>query len=308
MSEDQNIPEENSQEQITNSTEEIANSTISQQEIIEQIEQPTTYNLPPTTENMEVHHHPHVEKKNFKEYFLEFLMIFLAVTMGFFAESYREHLSDGSKETAYIHSLLEDFKTDSAFLNASIHTLIPYHVKWMDSTKHLLQMQDIRNKNREVYQAFITATAWTYDFHPTERTLSQLHSEGFHLIRNPDASKAISNLEDQYKLFSPANSLFQNMQNDIDVAAYAFAEPGITGELFAKGFKNNKIFTLLLEDVPSTALIKLVNKDMLALYIDKMQKYSFYLQAAIKADYMNLLAEISKTLYLLRKEYNIKNE
>lgn len=28
---------------------------------------------------MEVHHHPHVEKKNFKEYFLEFLMISLAV-------------------------------------------------------------------------------------------------------------------------------------------------------------------------------------------------------------------------------------
>jgi len=25
---------------------------------------------------MEVHHHPHVEKKNFKEYFLEFIMIF----------------------------------------------------------------------------------------------------------------------------------------------------------------------------------------------------------------------------------------
>lgn len=39
---------------------------------------------------MEVHHHPHVEKKNFKEYFLEFLMIFLAVTLGFFAESLRE--------------------------------------------------------------------------------------------------------------------------------------------------------------------------------------------------------------------------
>jgi len=31
---------------------------------------------------MEVHHHPHVEKKNFKEYFLEFVMIFLDVTMG----------------------------------------------------------------------------------------------------------------------------------------------------------------------------------------------------------------------------------
>ena len=43
---------------------------------------------------MEVHHHPHVEKKKFKEYFLEFLMIFLAVTLGFFAESYRDHIVD----------------------------------------------------------------------------------------------------------------------------------------------------------------------------------------------------------------------
>ncbi len=34
---------------------------------------------------MELHHHPHVEKKSFKEYFLEGLMIFLAETMGFIA-------------------------------------------------------------------------------------------------------------------------------------------------------------------------------------------------------------------------------
>jgi hypothetical protein len=30
---------------------------------------------------MEVHHHPNLERKNFKEYFLEFLKIFLAVNM-----------------------------------------------------------------------------------------------------------------------------------------------------------------------------------------------------------------------------------
>ncbi len=36
---------------------------------------------------MEVHHHPHVEKKNFKEYFLEFLMIFLAVYQELFETS-----------------------------------------------------------------------------------------------------------------------------------------------------------------------------------------------------------------------------
>ena len=50
---------------------------------------------------MEVHHHPHVDsdshrKKGFKEYFLEFLMIFLAVTMGFFAENLRERIKDNN--------------------------------------------------------------------------------------------------------------------------------------------------------------------------------------------------------------------
>ncbi|HLX91918.1 MAG TPA: hypothetical protein VKR32_09560 [Puia sp.] len=42
---------------------------------------------------MEVHHHPHVERKAFREYLLEGLMIFIAVMMGFFAESIRESIS-----------------------------------------------------------------------------------------------------------------------------------------------------------------------------------------------------------------------
>jgi hypothetical protein len=41
---------------------------------------------------MEVHHHHHVEKKKFKEYFLEFLMIFLAVTLGFLQNKYEKVL------------------------------------------------------------------------------------------------------------------------------------------------------------------------------------------------------------------------
>ena len=37
----------------------------------------------------EAHHHPKVEKKNLRDYLLEWLMIFIAVTLGFFAESLR---------------------------------------------------------------------------------------------------------------------------------------------------------------------------------------------------------------------------
>jgi len=41
---------------------------------------------------MEVHHPHHpTHKKKISEYFLEFFMLFFAVTLGFFAENYREH-------------------------------------------------------------------------------------------------------------------------------------------------------------------------------------------------------------------------
>jgi hypothetical protein len=48
-----------------------------------------TINPQPTNpEKMEVHHHGHIhENKKWKEYLFEFLMIFLAVTLGFFVEN-----------------------------------------------------------------------------------------------------------------------------------------------------------------------------------------------------------------------------
>ena len=66
---------------------------------------------------MEVHHHPNVEKKNFKEYFLEFIMIFLAVTMGFFAESIRENITNRQHVKELSSQLIVDLQNDTASLN-----------------------------------------------------------------------------------------------------------------------------------------------------------------------------------------------
>ena len=65
---------------------------------------------------MEVHHHPHVEKKSFKEYLLEGLMIFLAVSMGFAAESLREHLVNKEREHIYMASFYKDLNNDQTDL------------------------------------------------------------------------------------------------------------------------------------------------------------------------------------------------
>src|ERR1700753_3798685 len=87
------------------------------------------------TENMEVHHHPQLEHKPkpWKEYLLEGLMIFLAVTMGFFADSLREHITNNEKEKQVIASLVSDLKKDTAKLNHIITVYIPDHSDWVDS-------------------------------------------------------------------------------------------------------------------------------------------------------------------------------
>jgi hypothetical protein len=75
--------------------------------------------------NMEVHHHPdvHHKRKKFKEYFFEFLMIFLAVTLGFFAEGLREHIGDRTKEKEYMTSLVQELKYDTSHYGKVLNTI-----------------------------------------------------------------------------------------------------------------------------------------------------------------------------------------
>jgi hypothetical protein len=68
---------------------------------------------------MEVHHKHHIPKK-ITEYFTEFLMLFTAVTLGFFAENYREHSLIEAKMQENYESLVEDLRSDSTKMTSLI--------------------------------------------------------------------------------------------------------------------------------------------------------------------------------------------
>src|SRR4051794_20010565 len=91
-----------------------------------------TDTINPNAENMEVHHHPdlHHKPKKWKEYFLEFIMIFLAVSLGFIAENIREHITEHKNARILAQSLFEDIKKDTA----SLHTLIAFSYKKLNAT------------------------------------------------------------------------------------------------------------------------------------------------------------------------------
>lgn len=66
---------------------------------------------------MEVHHPHHPShKKKWSEYIIEFVMLFAAVTLGFFAENVREHQIIEHKTKQNLMSIILDLKKDSALI------------------------------------------------------------------------------------------------------------------------------------------------------------------------------------------------
>ena len=132
---------------------------------------------------MEVHHHPHVEKKNFKEYFLEFLMIFLAVTLGFIAENIREGLGDKSKEKEYISSIKKDLAEDTSALNIWIPELFR-RVNDFDTLISLLQVQGFNLRGGDLYY-YARLSTRSRVFSANNNTITELKNSGnFRLITN----------------------------------------------------------------------------------------------------------------------------
>ena len=88
---------------------------------------------------MEVHKHPHhvTHKKKWKEYLLEFFMLFLAVFFGFVAENTREHLTDNSKGHEYISAFQKDLVNDT--LNIT---------NWIQAFNSRINEYDSRIQNR----------------------------------------------------------------------------------------------------------------------------------------------------------------
>jgi hypothetical protein len=126
---------------------------------------------------MEVHHHPHVEKKNFKEYLLEGLMIFLAVTMGFFAETIREKIRENGQAKEYANTMVSDLEADTTDLNAYIR-YTSYASANVDTLMQLLAENDPQKvTSGNLYWYGLWGGAHR-DFVPHDATMHQMESSG----------------------------------------------------------------------------------------------------------------------------------
>ncbi len=162
------------------------------------------------TENMEVHHHAHDpaaphHKKNWKSYFWEFLMLFLAVFCGFLAEYQLEHKIERDREKIYMSSLYQDLKTDTLNMNILL-TSTKDDIANYDTVFNIFKSNRYQKETSNAYY-YGRKLVTTRNFYATDGTFTQLkNSGGLRLIRNRD-------IVDSIQSYMLAISTLKNLQD-----------------------------------------------------------------------------------------------
>ena len=142
---------------------------------------------------MEVHAHSHTPRKKWTHYFWEFLMLFLAVTAGFFAENLREHRIEQKREKKLIRALLGDLEADVLQIDSLIKRRSTRNADCDSLIKLLITAN--RKKGGHVYLYSRNASRRIH-FRPQDGTLQQLrNSGGFRVVHNDEILSHINSYE-----------------------------------------------------------------------------------------------------------------
>jgi len=268
---------------------------------------------------MEVHHHPQLEHKPkpWKEYFLEFLMIFLAVTMGFFAENLRESISNSHHENELAKALYTELSADSTAAAGKVE-IRRLKEKDLDCLYHFFNDSSLTKTSRIFYPAFTTGLYMIniYAFEPKDGILSQLKNSGtvryfksFELQKLlGDLSVSISNIrfrnDQEYQFFASPLKQFLLTHYDfswLDHLRQTYPTP-------SNGSLLNVVHAYLIDKrtiegrILNTASINRGETTNMILFYKQMLESTHSLQLD---DY---IAINKKILQVLRKNYSLKND
>jgi hypothetical protein len=129
---------------------------------------------------MEVHHHSH-KPKNWKEYITEFVMLFAAVTLGFFAENLREHSIIEHRIEQNKVAILKDLQNDAVTIDSLLVTE-QAAVNTFDRFINLLYLAKNKNINEsqlmDSIKAFPDIIATTFTLYVNNSSFKNMQSSG----------------------------------------------------------------------------------------------------------------------------------
>lgn len=259
---------------------------------------------------MEVHHahHPN-HKKKISEYFLEFFMLFFAVTLGFFAENYREHsiIEHRMQENyaAVIVDLEQDnLKIDSIFTEAKngINLISLSHVLYKYKTGEFTQKELLDS----IYNIKAIPSYTTLFVNNT--TFKNMQSSGLlSYVTDKDLKTGLSYYyEVLFKKLNDNNKLFDDVGNNYLDKYLIFNQGGGTRKFFPElykdmspdnGFADPKEYRKFLMGLKSTKSI-LTSDDFVSatnVYISRYFGYQRIL-STVKANNYKLIQQLKAQL------------
>lgn len=251
---------------------------------------------------MEVHYHPdlHHKPKPWKEYLLEFLMIFLAVTMGFFAESFREHISERRMANDLAFSMIKDLQKDTILLNR-LRSFRTTRSGELDSCYALLNIPPDKIDSRKYYRLVREFMLTYWSFRPSNGTVNELKNAGyFRYFLNDDLPGLLTDYEYQYQ----DSQLLETMElNEYTTLQSEFTRVSDRHLLNANlKFRAASRGTIVLAPIPGSGItpipeqdLNVIQNNLTKLYDDN---YIFYYQ------YDNIKKSAVKIMDYLHKKYN----
>jgi hypothetical protein len=157
---------------------------------------------------MEVHAHTHTARKKWTHYFWEFLMLFLAVTLGFLVENQREHYIENVRVKEFSKSLVQDLQNDTAAINVQKKSAGTY-IALADSLLNLSKMQ-LEGHTAAEFSFYTRFMYWTVPISWNRATFEQIKNSGS--LRYFKNSQLLKKLMTYDVLVNAINSEFKDHQ------------------------------------------------------------------------------------------------
>jgi len=156
-------------------------------------------------------------KKKWSEYFIDFVMLFVAVTLGFYAENVRDQQSEKNREISYLKNVHEDLLVDMDRFEY-VTSANNFRLLLLDSL-HL----EIKKTNPDLSSLYyyIRNLSLRATFESSHLGLDQIKSSGgFRLIQN---AKIIAGIQEYEGLLNSTMKLEENRERTLEQARFKTA-------------------------------------------------------------------------------------
>jgi hypothetical protein len=248
------------------------------------------------------HHRNYRSSRPSRKYFSNFILILIALAVGFFAKDIMEHYTGKSKPNEYMQSLYNDLKTDTALIRQTDKEKAWIEAKY-DSAATILATGNVREHNEFLYyvERYLSHNNM---FTSQETTYLQLRSSGKgQNIKDLNEYKKIADyytLYEQYKALETGSGSFN--KNDLtEIESDLFSPRDLTS---LDNVKSTTFYGLVIRPTTELMPIRREISSLKLFYIKvdnarKQTKSSRLLLSQLKENATGLMKD-------LEKEYNVK--